>query len=206
VPAAPGFAIGQVDGAAPCGSAAELAAPGVAEDRTAVLPEGDGAGSRSGSAGRDGPGTDGRGLVGFGGGVGTGLVGLGAVLCAGAGEALAGETAASPVPIGALWCGCCGLPEPAGLVGLAGLAGLAGTAGVVGLAVRVEPVGWAGAGVAPPRRSGCEVGWWALVADSGAAGAGVAVMGWASRAAGVPGVLGWSAEDMVSGFAAAAVG
>ncbi|WP_344932270.1 hypothetical protein [Actinoplanes nipponensis] len=83
-----GFDAGQADGVRPavawcCCSAAWLPAPagvtGADEGRTEVVPEPAGTGSRSGSAGRDGPGTDGRGVVGLVGGTWVGSVGAGRV-------------------------------------------------------------------------------------------------------------------------------
>jgi hypothetical protein len=79
------LAAGQAGGVRPtvaCWSVVAEAAGG--RTVVVVLPELDGTGSRSGSAGRDGPGTDGRGVVGVVGGtgvgpVGAGLVGVGAV-------------------------------------------------------------------------------------------------------------------------------
>jgi hypothetical protein len=110
---------------------------GAVEGRTVTLPELDGTGSRSGSVGREGPGTDGRGVVGLGTGagpVGAGLVGVGAVSCGASwdfpcGARLAGPDT-SPDPDGAVWCGWEGAVE----------------------GVRVEPVGCAGAAVPPPGR------------------------------------------------------
>jgi hypothetical protein len=85
------FAAGQAEAVRPAGagwSVAGFAAPagavGAVEGRTVVPPEPDGTGSRSGSAGRDGPGTDGRGVAGLAGGTGAGpagLVGVGAAVC-----------------------------------------------------------------------------------------------------------------------------
>ena len=71
---------GQAGGVRPavaCWSAVAEAAGG--RTVVVVLPELDGTGSRSGSAGRDGPGTDGRGVVGLAGGTGVGPVGAGLV-------------------------------------------------------------------------------------------------------------------------------
>ncbi|WP_433725528.1 hypothetical protein ACQP2Y_06645 [Actinoplanes sp. CA-051413] len=72
---------GQVGGVRPADAWSVVAEEAEGRTVVVVLPELDGTGSRSGSAGRDGPGTDGRGLVGVvgGTGVGTGLVGVGAV-------------------------------------------------------------------------------------------------------------------------------
>jgi hypothetical protein len=97
------LAAGQAGGVRPavaCWSVVALAeAAGAVEGRTVVvvLPELDGTGSRSGSAGRDGPGTDGRGVVGLVGGTGVGPVGAGLV-----GAGLVGVGAVSLGP-GCAW-------------------------------------------------------------------------------------------------------
>jgi hypothetical protein len=182
-----GWVAAPPDGAAGRWSAAE---PGT-EDRTAVVPEADGTGSRSGSAGRDGPGTDGRGVVGLVGGTGAGLVGVGAVLCAvfralfcaEAAGAFAGGTTPSPGAAGAVWCG---------------------WGAVAGVAVRVEPVDCAGADVGPAGAAWREAAGWTLAAEPGAASAEVAAAGWAGRAAGGPDRGDLSAEAAASGFAVAA--
>jgi hypothetical protein len=143
-----------------------------------VLPEADGTGSRSGSAGRDGPGTDGRGVVGVVGGTGAGRVGLGAVSCT--------EAA------GAVWCGwLVARGEPVDWAGAA--VPPAGACGVaVGWTLAVAPgevpagavaADWAGRTAGVPGRIGCGAGVVGFAVAAGACGR-VADVGFAGAGSG----------------------